>query len=189
MSLLAFLLAAQAAAAPAPAAERAVLDAFQAACARIDNLDHARADAAASGWQEMGEDADPRIARLVALGRAAVGEGPRVIGSQYRRNIAGRELFLILSRLEDEGGIWGNGCRLYDIGAATAPDGGTLERWAGRAPTGVEDFGTAGGRRLWEPGWRAGVTFEISHVPAASPLVETLGFGGNIYIAQAIGGF
>jgi hypothetical protein len=44
-------------------------------------------------------------------------------------------------------------------------------------------------KRLWEPGWRDGVGVEISHVPKDHPVGKTYGVGGNILVAQAIGGF
>jgi hypothetical protein len=186
---VAFLLAVQAAPAPAAAPDRALLDAFRGACARVDRLEHMQADAAAGGWVAVEADADPRLARLVRLGREAVGADARVSGGQYRREHAGRPLYLVVSRFEDEDGLWGNGCRLYDFAAAAPLPLPVLQAWMNRPPTGGEDFGPMGSRRLWEPGWRDGVTVDISHVPAGSPLVETLGFSGNILIAQAIGGF
>jgi hypothetical protein len=103
--------------------------------------------------------------------------------------VAGREVFLIVSRHEDDSGIWGAGCRLYDF-AATAPvDPALLEGWMGKPPTGVEAPAPGLSRRLWEPAWRDGITFEAAHVPQGHELGEAFGLSGNILLVQAIGGF
>lgn len=174
---------------PASGPETGMLAAFRAACDRVDALEAMKTDAAAAGWEAIAEDADPRVARLHRIGREGVGADGTVSGATFRRTVGERELFLIVSRYEDESGFWGNGCRVYDF-AATAPvDPAALEAWMGRPPTGVEDLGTGLGRRLWEPGWRDGLTIEISHVPPGHPLGEKFGLEGNVLIAQAIGGF
>lgn len=174
---------------PATLPGRAMLDAFKAACARVDAFEAMKTDAAASGWEAIAEDADPRVERLNRIGRESLGGDGTISGATYRRTVEDRQIFLIVSRYEDRSGYWGNGCRVYDF-AATAPvDPAALEAWMGRAPTGVEDFGAGVGRRLWEPGWRDGLTVEITHVPPGHPMAEAFGVEGNVLIAQAIGGF
>ena len=182
------LLAAQAAPIPAPPG-REMLDAFKAACSRTGDLEKMKADAVAAGWEAVADDADPRIERLNRLGRKAVGNDGRVAGASFRRTIGGRRMFLIQSRYDDRTGFWGVGCRGYDFEAPAPLDPALLEAWMGKPPTGVEDLGGGLGRRLWEPGWRDGVTIEASHVPAGHPMGESFGLSGNVLVAQAIGGF
>ena len=138
----------------------------------------------------MAEGGDPRIARLIKLGREAVEKDGIVTGATYRRKSGANDLFLIVSRYQDKSGYWGSGCRLYDFEAAAALDGKLLEIWMGRPPTGVQEPAPGLSKRLWEPaGWAEGVTVEVSHVPQKHPLGQQYGLSGNILTAQAIGGF
>jgi hypothetical protein len=187
LTLAALLLAVPAA--PAPAPERPILDAFRTACERTGDLDAMNADAAASGWKAIAEDADPRIAKITRLGRDAVEKDGKISGVTYRRTISGREIFLITSRYEDKSGFWGVGCRLYDFDASAPIATATLESWMGKAPTGVDAPAPGLHRRLWEPGWRNGMTFEASYVPAGHEIGTRFGVQGNVLISQAIGGF
>ena len=59
----------------------------------------------------------------------------------------------------------------------------------GKPPTAVEEPAPGLSKRLWEPGWRDGITLEINHVPQNHPVGKTYGLSGNILVAQAIGGF
>ena len=190
MSILAALLLA-APAVPAPATGREVLDAFKAACARTGNdIEPVKADAAEAGWTAMSDDGDPRIARLVKLGRDATAKDGTATGANFRRTVGGRDIFLIVSRYQDKSGFWGSGCRLYDFEAAVALDSKLVETWMGKPPTGVQEPAPGLSKRLWEPsGWSKGVTVEISHVPQDHPLGKQFGLSGNILTAQAIGGF
>lgn len=187
MMLAAVLLAVQAP--PALPPEREVLDPFKAACSRTGDLESMKADAAGSGWTAMADDGDPRIARLLKLGREAVEADGKIAGASFRRSVGRRDVFLIVSRYEDKSGFWGVGCRLYDF-AATAPMGrAALEAWMGKPPTGVQAPAPGLSKRLWEPGWRDGITVEVNHVPQNHPFGKTYGLSGNILVAQAIGGF
>jgi len=186
--LAAFLLAVQAA--PSPLPGRELLDAFKAACSRTgSDIEAMKVDAARSGWTEMADDAEPRIARLVKLGREGAGTDGNVSGATFRRTLGGRQVYLIVSRYEDKTGFWGTGCRLYDFDAAAPIEGELLEAWMGKPPTAVETPAPGLSKRLWEPGWRDGVTLEISHVPQDDLLGQHYGLSGNILTAQAIGGF
>ena len=188
MLAAAFLLALQAT--HLPAGEREVLDAFKAACSRTGNdIEAMKSDAAGAGWTAMADDGDPRIARLVKLGREAADADGKVAGASFRRSLGGRDLFLIVSRYEDKSGFWGAGCRLYDFEAAAPLDGPGLEAWMGKPPTAVETPAPGLAKRLWEPGWRDVITLEISHVPQDHPVGQQYGLSGNILVAQAIGGF
>jgi hypothetical protein len=183
--LSALLLAAQ----PASAPEREMLDSLKGACDRAGDIEAMQADAAAAGWEPMAEDAEPRIAKLNKLGRESVDKDAKIAGANFRRSLGGRELFLIVSRYEDKTGFWGAGCRLYDFAATAPADPATLEAWMGKPPTGVEEPAPGLSRRLWEPGWRDGLTLEASHIPAGHPIGEAFGLQGNVFVAQAIGGF
>ncbi|HEU0099894.1 MAG TPA: hypothetical protein VFQ67_14110 [Allosphingosinicella sp.] len=187
LGLAALLLAAQ----PAAPAERQMLDAFKAACSRIGNdIEAAKADALRSGWTAMSEDGDPRVARLVKLGREATEKDGSSSGATFRRALGGRDIFLIVSRYQDKTGFWGSGCRLYHFEAAAPFDAGLLQAWMGKPPTGVQEPAPGLSKRLWEPaGWSDGVTVEVSHVPQKHPLGQQYGLSGNILTAQAIGGF
>lgn len=186
--LLLLFLAPQAA--PAAVPEREMLDSFKAACARTGNdIEAMKADAAASGWTAMPDEGDPRIARLVKLGRDTADADGKVAGANFRRTLGGRDVFLIVSRYEDKSGFWGSGCRLYDFEAPAPLDGPMLEAWMGKPPTAVQVPVPGLSKRLWEPGWRDGITLEISHVPKENPVGKQYGLSGNILVAQAIGGF
>ena len=79
-----------------------------------------KADATQAGWTAMADDGDPRIARLVKLGRDAIEKDGTATGANFRRTVGGRDIFLIVSRYQDKTGFWGSGCRLYHF-EATAP--------------------------------------------------------------------
>ena len=165
-----------------------MLDSFKAACARTGELAAMKADALAAGWEEVAEDADPRLAKLNRIGREGVEEGGKISGANFRATVGGRQLFLIQSRAEAAEGYWGVGCRLYHFEAAAPLDPALLQAWMGSKPTGVEDLGEGLSRRLWEPGWGP-VTVTVNHVPQGNSLGAAFGAQGNILVAQAIGGF
>ena len=183
--LLALLLATSPAASP----DRAMLEAFKSACASTGDMEKMKADALAAGWQEMAEDSDPRVARLIRNGRDEAGSDAQVSGAAFHRTEADRDLFLVQSRAVSAEGYWGIGCRVYDFAAAAPLDPALLTAWMGKPPTGVETPAPGLGRRLWEPGWRSGISVEASHVAPGHPLGQSLGLQGNILVALAIGGF
>jgi len=188
LTLVALLLAAPAPSAPEP--ERALLDAFRAACSRTGNdIGPMKADAARSGWTEMAEDSEPRVARLVRMGREATEKEGTATGATYRRRLGGRDIFLIVSRYQDKSGFWGTGCRLYDFEATRPLEARLLNKWMGKPPTGVQEPAPGLSKRLWEPGWRDGITLEVNYVPLNHPAGQSYGLSGNILVAQAIGGF
>jgi len=170
--------------------ERTMLDSFKSACSRIGNdIEPVKADAARSGWTAIAEDADPRVGRLVKMGREATEKDGTSTGAVFRRDVGGRNIFLIVSRYQDKSGFWGSGCRLYDFEATKPLDGKLLEAWMGKPPTGVQVPAPGLEKRLWEPGWRMGVGVEVNHVPQDHPVGKQYGLSGNILTAQAIGGF
>jgi hypothetical protein len=187
LAALLFGAPAQPAAAPA---ERQMLDAFKSACSRTGNdIEAMKKDAASSGWTAIAEGSEPRVDRLVKLGRESVEADAKITGASFRRALGGRAVFLIVSRYEDKDGIWGTGCRLYDFDATAALDAKMLQAWMGKPPTGVQSPAPGLSKRLWEPGWRDGITIEVNHVPQNHPAGQAYGLSGNILVAQAIGGF
>jgi hypothetical protein len=193
MSLLAaLLLGASPAPAKASAPEQGMLDAFKGACSNPEDFEGMKAAAKASGWEEIAEDAEPRIAALIRMGREAIGEeepGGQEFGANYRRPFGARHIFLIVSRHVAAEGYWGNGCRVYDFDAKAALDPAALEAMVGKPPSGVQDFGDGLKNLLWEPGFRDGMSIEAKHVPADHAVGKSFGVTGNILLSQAIGGF
>ncbi len=182
MSALAALLLIGSASPEAP-----LLDAFKAACSRVEDFASAQADIAKAGWQPVTEDAEPRLAGLLKLGREAIGDIGKISGSTYRATFEGRPVYLVLSRFEDSSGFWGNGCRAYDFAATTPFAVDALDRWAGKAAT---DSQAQAGimKRQWEPGWHDGMSIEAAYIPAGHPGVGKTGLQGRVLVAEANGG-
>ena len=190
LGLTASLLAAGAAAASAPSQERPMLDAFRTVCDKVDDLEGMKTAALADGWEEISDTAEPRLERLIRLGKEASEDHGTSNGFNFRRTMDGRTLMLVASRYEEPSGIWANGCRLYDFDAAAPVPDDVLNAWMGRPPTGTEAAAPALGlKRSWEPGWRDGMTVEIINVSPTSPLKEAFGLSGNALVASALGGF
>ncbi|MEG3181007.1 hypothetical protein [Sphingomonas sp. LT1P40] len=176
---------------PSAAVASPLLDAFKAACYDVRNFDGVGKAAVAAGWTEVAEaQADPRIAKIVMLGRDAVKkEEPdsTMTGQTFRQRFDGRDVYLVTSRFVAKEGYWGNGCRAYDLDAPAAPARETLDSWVGKPPTGTSAAGNAT-KRLWEP-WKDGVTLEITYVPRDNPLGTAYGIQGLVLVSQSIGGF
>lgn len=168
--------------------------AFKVPCASILQFDTVSKAALAAGWSEVADkDADPRIAAIIARGRAAVKQeepGATTTDRLFRHKADGRDVWLATSRVtfKDDGReYWANGCRAYDLDAPAAPTTETITRWVGKPPTGVQASGNAA-KASWEP-WRDGVTLEITYVPRDNPLGAQFGIQGLILVSQAMGGF
>ena len=189
MILAAFLLSVAPVPAPPLPEQRTILDAFRTACEHAGSVDRMEEDARRSGWQEMAANAHPRVEQLTRMGREMTGAGWRLSGGTFRRTVSGHDLYLIVSRAENEDGVWGSGCRLYDFDAGQRVDVGLLDEWMGRGATETTETLPGHFKLLWEPGWSDSVSVEINHVPQDSPLREQYGLSGNVYVAQAIGGF
>lgn len=190
---IATLLPASAAAwqtAPMPAPSP-LFGAFKAACFDVHKFDRVAPAATAAGWTEVTEaQADPRIAAIVRKGFDAMRKEEaeaKVSGQIFRQRIDGRDVWLVTSRFVSKQGLWGNGCRTYDLDAPAAPAREILDAWVGKAPTSVQASGNAA-KRLWEP-WQPGVSLEITFVPRDNPLGLTYGIQGLVLVSQSIGGF
>ena len=190
---LPLIAAAATATAPVPTADdRALFAAFKGVCRNVRSMD-AMAGAARKGkWREVPPSAHPNLESLVVKGREAVlAKEPdaRLSGTQYRRTVAGRTLYLVTTRYADKDGAWSNGCRLYDF-AATAPLAAeTLSALMGKATTGVQPLADGHSKYLWEPGWKSGHSVEASFVTGTDPVSQKFGLKGQVLSTHAIGGF
>lgn len=179
--------------APAPSAEdRALFAAFKGVCLNVRSLDAMGRAARKGKWQAVEADAHPNLEALVNKGHeAALAQDPgaRLSGSQFRRTVAGRTLFLVTSRYVDKDGAWSNGCRIYDF-AATAPlPQGIVTALMGKAPTGIQPLPDGNSKYLWEPGWKSGHSVEASFSNGTDPVSQKFGLKGQILSRHAIGGF
>lgn len=190
--LLPLLAAATAATAPAPSADdRALFAAFKAVCSQVRSFDALDRQARRGGWEAVAPEAQPNLALLVNKGREAVlQEEPEasLVGSQYRKQVGSRTLWLVTSRYADKDGFWGNGCRVYHFEAAGPLDPAELTVLMGRPNTGTLPLPEGQTKYLWEPGWKSGHSVEVSYVPGNDPQSQKFGLKGLVLTAQAIGG-
>lgn len=175
---------------------RAVLGAFATACSGIEEIPVARASALAAGWQEFEPAADSQIGRIVGNGLALATEDPAagpeteaLVGGSFRRQVAGRELFLVISGMRD-GDIASYGCRLFDLAAPAPIAADALEDWAVRAPA-EQPTGIPGmTRHVWNPGLKPGhMEMAVSFVPQGTVLPEPLAgipLSGLVFTATAV---
>ena len=187
LSAALLMLAAPAASQPYPATE--VLDAFRTACANTRKFEKLEKQLPKKGWEALPAGGEPRIAQLVSKGRAALEDGERLDGHEYRKSVAGRQLYLVTSRVTDESGIWASGCRLYDFDAGAPIADATLVKWMTREPTHKEELPNGGVIRKWEPGWRSGVSVDVDFAGHGGEFNEKFGLSGVVMIASSIGGF
>lgn len=171
-----------------PSADRALLEAFAAPCQHVEDYGKMTAAAPAAGWETIAETAVPRVASLIDKGRKALEDNEKMSGATFQRTHQGRPVYLIISRVEMKGGVWGNGCRVYDFDAPAPLDIATAKAWIGKEPTGVQDLGGGLIKHLWEP-WVSGRTFEVNYVPASHPAGKAWGLSGVVLVSGAIGGF
>lgn len=193
MALLPLIAATAAATAPAPPAEdRALFAAFKGVCANVRKLDAMEHAARRGGWQAVQPSAHPNLDLLITKGIAdSKRQEPDATftGSQYRRQIGSRTLWLVLSRYRDKEGYWSNGCRIYHFEAAAPLPLAELTALMGKAPTGSVPLPEDQVKHLWEPGWKSGHSVEVSYVTGNDPVSRRFGLKGQVLMAQAIGGF
>lgn len=169
-------------------ADRALLDAFAGPCSQVERYEGMKAAAPDAGWAAAEESADPRLAALLDKGRKAMQADEKIAGATFARTHQGRSIYLVLTRVEMESGIWANGCRVFDFDAPAPIDPATAEAWIGKVPTGFQDLGEGLTKHLWEP-WVDGRTFELNYVPADHAVGKAFGLSGVVLVASAIGGF
>ena len=193
MAFLPLIAATAVATAPVPPAEdRALFAAFKGVCSKVRKLDAMEAAARRGKWQAVEPSAHPNLDLLVTKGLSdSKRKEPDATfaGSQYHRTVAGRELWLVLSRYRDKDGYWSNGCRIYHFEAATALPVEELTALMGKAPTGSVPLPEDQVKHLWEPGWKNGHSVEVSFITGNDPVSQRFGLKGQVLVAQAIGGF
>ena len=181
------MLAAPAASQPYPALE--VLGAFRAACENPRRFERLEKQLPKKGWERLPHNAESRITLLVSKGKAAVEDGEQLQGHEYAKQVAGRQLYLVTSRLTDKSGIWASGCRLYDFDAGAPIADAVLAKWMTRKPSHKEELPNGGTIRKWEPGWRSGVGVDVDFAGAGGEFNAKFGLSGIVMIASSIGGF
>ncbi|MES2444401.1 MAG: hypothetical protein V4574_16365 [Pseudomonadota bacterium] len=169
-------------------ADRVLLEAFEGPCQHVEDFAKMKAAAPGAGWEAIEETAAPRVAALLDKGRKALESDETMTGATFQRSHQGRPVYLILSRAEMKGGMWGNGCRVYDFDAPAPLDIAAAEAWIGKEPTGVQDLGGGLIKHLWEP-WVSGRSFELNYMPASHPVAQAWGLSGVVLVSSAIGGF
>lgn len=170
------------------AADRALLAAFERPCRHVEDFARMQAEAPRTGWQPVEEAAAPRAAALMAKGREQIRADEKLVEGLFQRTHQGRAVYLILTNVRMESGLWANGCRVYDFDAAAPIDLATVKAWIGKEPTAVQDLGGGLVKHLWEP-WVSGRTFEANYVPADNPMGQAWGLSGIVLVSGAIGGF
>lgn len=190
---LPLIAAAATATAPVPSQDdRALFAAFKGVCRNVRSLDAMAAAARKGKWRAVMPSAHPNLEALVEKGRAAVLErepDARLSGTQFRRDVAGRTLYLVTTRYVDKDGAWSNGCRIYDFAASAPLSAETLAALMGKAPTGVQPLADGHFKYLWEPGWKSGHSVEASFVTGTDPVSQKFGLKGQVLSSHAIGGF
>ena len=170
----------------------AVLDAARKACAGIATIKGAKAQLAKAGWTKVADPSTSPVGPILSYGIMA---GEHFIGDRgsvgfempvYRKIVAGEELWLILSDVNMDG-VAVHGCRIYDPGEERRIEPAAATRWMGRVPSKVENRPVLT-RVLWEPGAGAGQdSFELFHIPAASPARELVKITGIAIKADWVG--
>ncbi|WP_336977952.1 hypothetical protein [Altererythrobacter fulvus] len=178
---------------PEPYPAREVLAAFATACSGIEEIPVAQASAQAAGWEHYSPAADSAIARIVASGEELMAkEDPTVQildGGIWRKSVAGRELFTVISGVELDG-IVSHGCRVYDLSAPAALPLEELRDWAVRDPAERPNGIPGGSKFVWNPGLKPGhMEMEISFVPQGTVLPEPLAgipLSGLVFTASSV---
>lgn len=172
-----------AAAAPADASPvRNALAEFDRVCSRAQAREAYLAAAPGAGWEPHQPAADSPLGRLIAMGDAAARQAPsptgqpgaaRIENIAFRKTANGRELFLLVSRVEIQGLEPSLECRLYDF-AAPAPTDAEVAAWTSATPRnrineqGLNSYG-------WYPGFRGGFSrIDLTHLDPSSPLREQI---------------
>lgn len=174
---------------PAPALAQAVypatevLDAFRAACSRLDSGDAARAQVRASGWAEVADPSATPVANLIAFGRE---EGEKMVGAAggkllpmgvFERHVAGERLYIVVSGVSI-GADSLIGCRLYDAAEPRRIDRAMVTGWLGREPSNAVERPEFA-KYSFEPGLSPDHRdFEVYFLPEGSPLAATLKISG-----------
>jgi hypothetical protein len=170
---------------PPPYPVTTVLELFEKSCRGIDNYAATVKAARELGWESVPANAEPHLAKLVEIGMTTVPDGHKS-GANFRQTLAGRTLYLVLSRYEDAT-IWGNGCRLYDFTAPAELPEPALQAWMNRPSTFRQAQPGALAKSTWQPGWAPEITVEAAYVPKGSGVTERTGLAGAMLVARTTG--
>ncbi|MEM8695803.1 MAG: hypothetical protein AAGE05_07245 [Pseudomonadota bacterium] len=170
----------------------AVLDAFRTACSYLASLEEAEAQILASGWVGVAEPLESPVGPVVQFGREAGAEMLRESGGTmspmavFSREVAGEELYLILSRVDvAENSV--TGCRLFDIDETRSISIDAAADWLDRTPDRQRDS-----EQLVQAEWRPGLiegqdSFELFFVPQGSPALQITQVSGLAMKVDQIG--
>ena len=174
---------------------REVLTAFATACSGVEDTAVNLASVEAAGWERLPEDADTPISALSRRGKAALmarvaaegGPAPELIaGGEFRRDVAGRTLYLVVSGLRMDGTA-SHGCRLYDLEAPRGVSAEDLEGWAARAPNDFEESPDGATRASFSPGLKPGhMAMEAYFVPPGTEPMPEFSVSGISLVASAV---
>lgn len=172
-----------------------VLEAFATACSGIEIVAVAEASVAAAGWERFQPAPESAIARIVKTGHDVLadldesGSMETIDGGIWRKQVAERELFIVLSGVKDSG-IGSYGCRLYDLAASRALTREELQDWAVREPQSVPTGLPGAYKYIWNPGLKPGhMEMEASFVPQGTVLPAPLAgvpLSGIVLTASAL---
>jgi hypothetical protein len=181
------------AASAAPLSDEDFLSAFAVAC--LDGYRDPAARAAAidaAGWRPVADDADPMLARMLAISRRSLEQAEEEDGYTGRAAVYGRTggvggPYLVTTELnvpdDGEGAIDVLGCYLYDFEATGPLDPAPITARFGEAPAEVEDQPGVIVSQSWnveslEGVWELRSTF----IPEGSPGVDVTGFSGRVLL-------
>lgn len=171
------------AAAAAPTAASDAVDAFAAVCSPASGIEPLRQRAATRGWTAHEPPAGDGLARLLAMGRAALATGKGAIDVLRRADWpGGLTLMLVLAETDD---VAVTACRLYGDTSTPTPDSADLARRLGRPPARVvTEYGLT--TSTWEPGWASGDdSLELLVVAPGSEAGKILAFSGWALVARS----
>ncbi len=178
------------AAAAAPLSDEAFLSAFAVACLDGYGDPALRAQAiAAAGWQTVPDDADPVLARMLAIARAGLRDAQEQDGYTGGAKVYGKDdghegPYLVTTELhmpdDGNGSFEIMGCYLYDFEAVTPLDPTPISARFDEQPAEVEDQPGIIVSQSWpiealDNVWELRSTF----IPEGSPGVDVTGFAGR----------
>lgn len=180
-----------------PMSDDDFLSAFAVAC--LDGYGDLAARASAidaAGWEPIPDDADPVLARMLAISRqslrdAEVEEGYAGTATVYGRRAGDSGPYLVTTVLavpdDGEGPIDVLGCHLYDFEAASPLDPGPIVRRFEEQPASVEDQPGIIVSQAWDIESLEGVwELRSTFIPDGSPGVDITGFAGRVLVLTSV---
>jgi hypothetical protein len=164
-----------------------LLHLFRSSCASVSEVDQMIEGALELGWERVESEVDDRLRRQSRAVVAAENEVGRAYHANFRKVLAGRKVYLNVSRYVSPSGTFSGGCRVYDFDAAEPIGIGSAERWMARPATKRLDLPGGAQRLFWEPGWNDLTVVTVNYVPQISWLVKEMGLSGVFLSAQNLG--